>query len=54
MPANPVKNGADYAQNYDIIVKWMATALKGETLEVLGLKTGRIEELFGFDRWNWR
>jgi hypothetical protein len=49
MPATPIKNGADYAQNYDIIVKWMAAALKGETLEVLGLKTGRIEEVFGFE-----
>ncbi len=50
MPAvNPIKNGSDYAQNYDIIVKWMAAALRGETLEVLGLQTGRIEDVFGFE-----
>jgi hypothetical protein len=27
----------------------MADALRGQTLEVLGLKTGRIEEVFGFE-----
>jgi hypothetical protein len=43
------RNGADYTQNYDVIVKWMAEALRGETLEVLGIKTGRIEEVFGFE-----
>ena len=43
------KNGTDYAQNYDIIVKWIAEALRGETLEVLGIETGRIEEVFGFE-----
>ncbi len=43
------RNGTDYTQNYDIIVRWMADALRGQTLEVLGLKTGRIEEVFGFE-----
>jgi hypothetical protein len=43
------KNGADYQQNYDIIVKWLADALRGQTLEVIGVKTGRIEEVFGFE-----
>jgi hypothetical protein len=43
------KNGSDYAHNYDVIVKWMAEALRGETLEVLGVKTGIIEEVFGFE-----
>jgi hypothetical protein len=43
------RNGADYGQNYDVIVKWMAAALCGETLEVIGVKTGRIEEVFGFE-----
>lgn len=41
------QNGTDYAQNYDVIVKWLAEALRGETLDVLGVKTGRIEEVFG-------
>jgi hypothetical protein len=43
------KNGADYAQNYDIIVKWLASALRGQTLDVIGVKTGRIEEVFEFE-----
>ncbi len=43
------RNGTDYAQNYDVIVKWLADALRGQTLDVLGLKTGRIEEVFGFE-----
>jgi hypothetical protein len=43
------KNGTGYAQNYDVTVKWMAAALRGETLEVLGVKSGRIEEVFGFE-----
>lgn len=42
-------NGTDYAQNYDVIVKWFAETLRGETLDVLGVKTGRITEVFGFE-----
>ena len=43
------KNGTTYGQNYDVIVKWLAAVLRGETLEVLGVNTGRIEEVFGFE-----
>lgn len=43
------RNGSECDQNYDIIVKWLAGALQGQTLEVLGLETGRIEEVFGFE-----
>jgi hypothetical protein len=43
------KNGSGYAQNYDIIVKWLAGALRGQTLDVIGVNTGRIEEVFGFE-----
>lgn len=32
------QNGTDYAQNYDVIVKWLAAVLRGETLDVLGVK----------------
>ena len=42
-------NGMDHAHNYDIIVKWLAEALRGETLEVLGVKSGRIQEVFAFE-----
>jgi hypothetical protein len=43
------KNGTDYQQNYDIITKWMSVVFRGETLRVLGVDTGRIEEVFGFE-----
>ena len=43
------KNGTEYTQNYDVIVKWLAKALNGETLDVIGVKTGRITEVFGFE-----
>jgi len=43
------RNGTDYSQNYDLITKWLSAAFRGETLEVLGLKTGRIEDVFGFE-----
>ncbi len=43
------QNGIDYEQNYDIVIKWLSAAFKGETLEVLGLETGPIEDVFGFE-----
>ncbi len=43
------RNGTDYAQNYDVIVKWIAAALRGETLDVLGVRTGRIKDVFGLE-----
>ncbi|QTA81264.1 Uncharacterized protein dnl_35950 [Desulfonema limicola] len=43
------KNGLEYAQNYDLIVKWIAEALKGHTLEVLGIQSAPIEDVFGFE-----
>ena len=43
------QNGTAYAQNYDVIVKWMAAVLQGETLDVLGVPSGRIEDVFGFE-----
>lgn len=43
------QNGATYSQNYDLIVKWLADVLRGETLDVIGVKTGRIQEVFGFE-----
>ncbi|NJL60128.1 MAG: hypothetical protein HC887_11325 [Desulfobacteraceae bacterium] len=43
------RNGTGYSQNYDMIVKWLAEALRGETLDVIGVKTGRIGDVFGFE-----
>ncbi len=44
-----IKNGFDYSQNYDVIAKWIAEALKGQSLEIIGVKSGCIEEVFGFE-----
>ena len=43
------KDGKDYFHNYDFIVKWLADALVGQTLDVLGLETAPIEEVFAFE-----
>ncbi len=43
------KNGLEYKQSYDFIVKWMTGALRGETLDFIGLNIGRIEDVFGFE-----
>ena len=43
------KNGTDYLHNYDFIVKWLAEAFKGETLDAIGIKTGHVEEVFAFE-----
>ncbi|MFP4422865.1 MAG: hypothetical protein ACLFRG_20220 [Desulfococcaceae bacterium] len=43
------ENGTDYGHNYDVIVKWLADALRGQTLEAIGVPTGRIEEVFAFE-----
>jgi hypothetical protein len=46
---SPGKSGLDYAQNYDVITKWLAETFRGQTLAVFGVKSGRIEEVFGFE-----
>ena len=43
------KNGLDYSQNYDVVVKWVADVLKGQNLDVIGVSTGRIVDVFGFE-----
>ncbi len=39
----------EYQQNYDIILKWMTEVLCGQTLDFMGLKIGRIADVFGFE-----
>jgi len=43
------KNGKDYKQNYDFIVKWMAAVLRGETPDFISADIGRIAEVFAFE-----
>ena len=43
------KDGTDYLHHYDFTVKWLAEALKGQTLDAIGIKTGKVEEVFAFE-----
>ena len=43
------KNGTDYQHNYDFTVKWIAEALKGETLDAIGIKSAPVKDVFGFE-----
>jgi hypothetical protein len=40
------KDGIDYQQNYDIILKWLAEEFRGKTLKILGIETGQIIDVF--------
>ncbi len=43
------KNAFEYSQNYDVVVKWLAETLRGQTLEAIGVETGLIVDVFGFE-----
>ncbi len=43
------KNGKDYKQNYDFIVKWMAAVLRGVTPDFISSDIGRIADVFAFE-----
>ena len=43
------QDGMTYPQNYDVIVKWLADVMTGETLEIFGVPSGRIEEVCGLE-----
>ncbi len=43
------KENIDYKHNYDAIFKWMASVFTGKTLDVLGIKTGKITEVRGLE-----
>ena len=48
------KSGLVFRQNYDAVVKWMGEQFKGKTLEIFGIKTEPIVELFNFEPVNIR
>jgi len=40
------KNGLKYQQNYDAMIKWIAKEFSGKTLEIFGVKTQAITDVF--------
>ncbi len=43
------KDGISYKHNFDIIFKWMMKVFTGETLDVLGIRTGKIVDVCGYE-----
>ncbi len=43
------KDGINYKHNFDIIFKWMMKVFTGETLDVLGIHTGKIVDVCGYE-----
>ena len=43
------KGGIDYQHNYDVVFKWITNVFIGETLDVLGISTGKITEVRGLE-----
>ena len=41
--------GIDYQHNFDVIFKWLTNVFTGQTLEVLGISTGKITEIRGLE-----
>ena len=48
-PEEMPTHGLETTQNYDLVTKWLAETFQGQTLDVLGVKSGRIIEAFGFE-----
>lgn len=42
-------NNINYLQNFDAIIKWLSNAFTGQTLEALGISTGKIVEVRGLE-----
>ncbi len=41
-------DGMDYYQNYDFVINWLSEVFRGQTLEVLGIKTGKIRRVCSY------
>ncbi len=41
-------DGMDYYQNYDLVINWLSEAFRDRTLEVLGIKTGKIRRVCSY------
>ncbi|MCP4110065.1 MAG: transposase [Desulfobacteraceae bacterium] len=41
-------DGMEYYQNYDLVLNWLSEAFRGRTLDVLGIKTGKIRRVCSY------
>ncbi len=41
-------DGMDYYQNYDFVINWLSEVFRGQTLDVLGIKTGKIRRVCSY------
>ncbi len=41
-------DGMEYYQNYDLVLNWLSEAFRDQTLEVLGIKTGKIRRVCSY------
>ena len=44
-----IQDGMTYFQNYDLIFKWLGPELEGHSLNSMGIKTGIIKKVSGFE-----
>ncbi len=42
------QDGMDYFQSYDLVVNWLSEAFRGQTLDVLGIRTGKIRRVCSY------
>ncbi len=41
-------DGMDYYQNYDLVINWLSEAFRDQTLDILGIKTGKIRRVCSY------
>ena len=41
-------DGMEYYQNYDLVINWLSEAFRDRTLDVLGIKTGKIRRVCSY------
>ncbi|MCP4352416.1 MAG: transposase [Desulfobacterales bacterium] len=41
-------SGTDYYQNYDFVLNWLSETFRGQTLDILGIKTGKIRRVCSY------
>ncbi|HHC24390.1 MAG TPA: hypothetical protein ENK58_03100 [Desulfobacterales bacterium] len=42
------KDGMEYFQNYDLVLNWLSETFRGQTLDILGIKTDKIRRVCSY------